>query len=875
MNWLTRFFSRRSIYRDLSEELQAHLDERITELMDAGVSRKEAEHAARREFGNVTLIERQGRETWQWLLLENFLADLRFAFRSLRKNLSFSLTSVFVLGLGLAACISIFAFVDAALIQPLPYKNLSRLVAVYESIQMIPRSNLSYADYQDWKKQNIVFEAMDAWTGNGYLLRTPSGMKPVPGARVTDGFFRTLGVKPALGRDFYSGEDRPAAAPTVILTYAAWQNRFGARPDIIGQNVTLSDTAYTIIGVLPRDFHFALSGQAELWTTLRTLQYCEKRRGCHNLYGVARLKDNISIETASTEIKGIAQQLQQQYPDTNRGQDAAIVPLKEAIVGKVRPLFMVLLAGAGLLLLIACANISSLLLVRSESRRREIAVRNALGASRLRLLVQFIAEGSVLVVASATLAFIASAWLIGLIVSLIPAEVRVNVPFLSKLGLNLHVFVFGSGLTLVAAALFCLTPALNLSLQQMKEGLAEGSRGSAGNAWRRLGSKLVVVELAIAVTLLVGAGLLGKSFYRLLHVELGFQPSHLAALDVIAPASRFAKEEQIVTFARTLVDRISSLPGVAGVGITSKVVLSGNGNTTWIRFAGRPYHGEHNEVNEREVSPKYFTALQAPLISGRNFAEADDASKPRVVIINQSLARQYFAGENPIGKQIADIDLKPASVEEIVGVVKDVREGSLDAEIWPAIYEPFNQHPDTYLSLVIRTSQSEDAALPMIEAAIRDFDPDLAMTNESTMNQAIDESPTAYLYRSSAGLVGGFAALALLLSVVGLYGVVAYSVSQRTREIGVRMALGAQRRSVVKMILREAGRLTVVGIVAGLGCAVGAAALMRGVLFGVQSWDIPTLGAVAVTLAVSAMLASYLPARRASNVEPVVALRHE
>jgi predicted permease len=863
------------MYDDLSEEIQVHLHEKVEELVAAGVSRKEAEQTARREFGNVTLTESEGREAWQWLSVENFVSDLRFGLRTLRKNLAFSLTSIMVLGLGLCACISIFMFVDAALIQPLPYQNVSRLMSLYESVEMIPRAHLSYADYRDWKKQNTVFEAMDAWTESSYLLRTPSGTKPVQGVRVTDGFFRTLGVIPALGRDFYSGEDRPEAPPSAILTYTAWQNRFGARPDVIGQLVTLGDTAYTVVGVLPREFHFALRGQAEFWTTLRNLEYCEQRRSCHNLYGVARLKEGVSIETASTQMKGIAQQLQLQYADTNRGQDAAVVPLKEAIVGNVRPLLLVLLTGAGLLLLIACVNVASLLLVRSESRRREIAVRSALGASRARLLVQFVTEGSVLVAASLALGLFGAEWVTRLLVVLIPAELRANIPFLARLGFNLHVTVFAGALALLAAGLFCLTPALSLSFHQMREDLAEGSRGSAGNTWRRIGAKLVVVELAVAMILLVGAGLLGKSFYRLLHVELGFQPSHLAMMDVVVPASRFDKNEQVVTFARTVEDRVSHLPGVAAVGLTSKMVLTGNDDTVWIRFADRPYHGEHNEVNERKVSAGYLTALQAPLIGGRFFSDAEDSSKPRVVIINQALARQYFAGEDPIGKKIGDIDSSPNSMQEIVGVVKDIREGSLDAETWPAIYEPLNQQPRTFFTLVARSAQSEESVLSTIEATLRNIDPDLATMNEGTMNQAINESPSAYLHRSSAWLVGGFASLALLLSVVGLYGVVAYSVSQRTREIGVRMALGAQRGSVVQMVLGEAGRLTAFGLVIGLACAVGVTALMRSVLFGVESWDLPTLVGVAVVLTVSALLASYLPARRASNVDPVVALRHE
>jgi predicted permease len=377
------------------------------------------------------------------------------------------------------------------------------------------------------------------------------------------------------------------------------------------------------------------------------------------------------------------------------------------------------------------------------------------------------------------------------------------------------------------------------------------------------------------MVLLVGAGLLGKSFYRLLHVNIGLQPDHLATLEVAAPKSSYAKDEQAIALERQVVRRIASLPGVRSVGISNQLPVSGNGNTTWIRVLGRPYHGEHNEVNERDVSSDYFTTLQAKLLRGRYFTDAEDTSKPRVVIINQALARQYFPGDDPIGKKLGDTDLSSKSITEIIGIVDDIREGSLDSEIWPAVYYPFNQSPDTYFSLVVRTSQTEQSLFRTLIASIRQIDPDIVTSPGATMSEMIEDSPSAYLHRSSAWLVGGFAALALLMGVVGLYGVVAYSVSQRTREIGVRMALGAQRSTVYRLILKEAGWLTAVGIVVGLLCSLAAAALMRKLLFGIQSWDVPTLAAVAAVLAVAALVASYIPARRAASVNPLDALRAE
>jgi predicted permease len=801
--------------------------------------------------------------------------DLRYAFRQLRKSPGFACTAVLILTLGIGASVSIFGFVDAALIKPLPYKDPTRLVDVTESVAMIPRANLSYPDYLDWKRLNQVFSSMDVYNGTGYLLRTSDGTEPVPGVRVSDGFFRTLGIKPALGRDFYAGEDLPAAPRTVILTYATWQKRFDGRASVTSETVTLTGIPYAIVGVLPADFQFAPRGNAEFFTTLHASDSCALRRSCHNFNGIGRLKDGVTVEMALANMQTIARQLELQYSNDNRGQGATVSPLAEVFVADIRPILLVLLGGAGLLFVIACVNVSSLLLVRSESRKREIAVRGALGASRVRLIRQFMTEGLVLVTIGCLLGVITAGGAMRLLTQLISKDMMANLPYLAGLGLNLHVLLFSATLALIAALLFSLPPVLRLPLNRLREGLTEGGRGYAGTLWRRFGSNLVVVELAIAVVLLVAAGLLGKSFYHLLHVDVGFQTDHLATLGVALSDTTYAKDEQLVAVERQIISRVKSLPGVESAGVSSVLPVSFNGNTTWIRVVGRPYNGEHNEVNERDVSSEFFTTLHAKLLRGRYFTDAEDASKPLVVMINQALARKYFPGEDPIGKKLGDTDLSPKSITEIIGIVEDVKDGSLDSEIWPAVYYPFNQNGDNYFSLVVRTSQAEQSLLPTLVATMREIDPGIGTMDVATMADRIDDSPTAYLHRSSAWLVGGFAFLALLLGVVGLYGVIAYSVSQRTREIGVRMALGAQRASVYQLIMTEAGWLAGIGIAAGLLCSIGAATLIRGLLFGVRSWDLATLAAVSTVLAISALLASYIPARRAARVDPMVALRYE
>lgn len=807
--------------------------------------------------------------------MTGFVQDFRYALRQLRKSPGFAATGILILTIGVAASTAIFGFVDAALIKPLPYQNPSQLVMVTGSVSVLPRANLSYPDYLDWKKLNQVFTSMDVYRDEGFLVRTPSGTEPVSATRVSDGFFRTLGIAPMLGRDFYPGEDLPEAANTVILSYTTWQKRFGGRKDVIGEPVSLSGVPYTIVGVLPQSFQFAEQGSAEFWATLHPTDSCSRRRSCHDLVGIGRLKDGVSVSMALADMTAIARQLEIQYPADNRGQGAFVAPLSDVIVKDVRPILLALLGGAGLLLIIACVNVSSLLLVRSESRKREIAVRGALGASGLRLMRQFMTDGFVLVAASSALGVFLARAAMQVLTSLISKDILVGMPYLSGLGLNLHVLAFAGTISVGAMILFSFTPLLRLPLREIREGLNEGGRGYAGTLWRRFGANLVVVELAVAVVLLVGAGLLGKSLYRLLHVDIGFQADHLATVGIALSDTAYPKDEQQVAVARQILDRISHLPGVTSAGITNRLPVSFNGNTTWIRIVGHPYNGEHNEVNDRDVSSAYFSTIKAKLLRGRYFTDADDSTKPHVMLINQKLAQRYFAGEDPIGKKIGDTDLSPKSIYEIVGVVEDVKDGSLDSEIWPAVYYPFNQSPDTYFSLVVRTSQAEGSLLSSIVTAVREIDPGIGTMDEMTMARKINDSPSAYMHRSSAWLVGGFAITALLLSVVGLYGVIAYSVSRRTREIGVRMALGAQRRSVYQLILKEAGWLISVGIAAGLVCSVGVGTLIRGLLFGVSSWDISTLSTVSLVLGVSALVATYVPARRAAQVDPSVALRYE
>ena len=867
-------FGRGRFRSDLDDEMDFHRDQAVRELLASGMTREAARREAALRFGNATRLRERSSEVVGFGV-ESIFQDLRFAVRQMSKNPGYAVLAVFILALGMAVSIAIFGFVDAALLQPLPYTNPDRLVSVDESAAVFPRSNLSYEDWKDWKRMNKTLSSLEVYTGTGYLLHGPEGAEPVAGRRVSDGFFSTLGVKMALGRGFLPGEDRPGKPKIAIIPYGTWLKRFGSRRDVIGQSVNLNGDNYTIVGVLPRDFTFAPGRDSEFYAPLLDPSPCEKRRSCHNLDGIGRLRDGVSLPTALADLKAVAKQLEIQYPGSNRDQGASMMPLADLLVGDVRPILIILLAGAGLLLVIACSNVGSLLLVRAESRRREIAVRGALGATPLRLSLQFVTEAIALATAGLLLGLPAAAWCMKAVVHVLPETMILHLPFVAQAGLTPHVIAFAGAIGLIAALLFAATSVLRLSSQPIRDGLAEGGRSAAGRLWRRVGANLVVVQLAIAVVLLVGAGLLMRSLYRLLHVDLGLDPTHLATVQVMAPDNTYKNQDQYLTLYREIDRRISALPGVASVGITSDVPVQCNCNTDWIRFLGKPFHGEHNEVLERDVSPAYFSTLKASLVRGRMMDEGDVKGKPRVVVINQTLARRFYPGEDPIGKKFGDGDLSPGSIREIVGIVADIREGGLDSEPWPTEYEAILQDPGDYFAVAVRTSQDEGAMLPTLVTTLRGIDHNLGVFDEKTMAQQINLSETALIHSFSSWLVGAFGVVALLLGVVGLYGVIAYSVSQRTREIGVRMALGAQRTAVYRMVMRQAGWLTLVGLSVGLASAVGTSLLLRSLLFGVKAWDAYTLAGVALVLGSSAMIASFVPAHRAASVNPTEALRVE
>jgi macrolide transport system ATP-binding/permease protein len=858
----------------LREELDYHIHREAQKYRDHGARPQTAARKARVALGGVERTIQQCREARGTKLVTDLLQDVRFAARQLKRSPVFTLIAVAVFTLGIAAGTVAFAFVDAALVKPLPYSHPSRLVSLFERLPIGDRYHLSYFDYQDWKRRNHVFSSLDVFRPDRFTIPTSSGEDAVPGALVSAGFFSTLGVSPILGRNFRPGEDQRSAPSTVILSYETWQNRFGANRDILGTTINLNGDLSLVIGVLPRGFYFPPAGPAGFFKTIHG--FCADQRTCYPYYGIARLTNGVSVQTAATDLAAIAHQIAVSFPLSNRDRSANVLPLTDAILGSIRPTLLTLLTGAAALALIGFMNVTGLLLVRAEARRREIAVRKALGASRNRLLRQFAVEGFLIAGFGGLLGLTLATLSLGSIASLVPTEFLDSMPYLQAFHTNWHVVAAALLLSILGGSLFTLGPATQLFQINLQQGLAAGGRSVTTGSWRRLGAVLVIAELAMTATLLTSGGLLAKSFYHLLHKDIGISADHLAVLHVLGPDNSTSAEQ--VAWEQQIRSQLSTLPGVDSVGVSEELAVSG-GESYKMHFAhfhplGKTGPGIGDEAADEGAGVGYFETLQASLIKGRFFQETDDATRSRVAVINQTMAAQEFPGENPIGKFLIDQYDEKHPIE-VIGVLGDIQDGPLDIRPSAAVYSPFKQFPGSEFYLTIRTATAAGAILPSVVHRLHHAEPGLITDQESTMTARIDTSPSAYLHRSAAWVVASFAGIALLLGTVGLYGVISFSAERRTREIGIRMALGAQRSSVYALILKEAGVVLAFGLAAGLLCSIAATSLLHSLLYGVQPWDLEIALSVFAPLSVAAFLASYLPARRAASTDPTLALRAE
>ncbi|HYL84914.1 MAG TPA: ABC transporter permease [Candidatus Angelobacter sp.] len=885
MNWLKQLVSRRRLYSDLSEEIREHLEEKTEELVSNGMPRREAEAAARREFGNVTRTKEDSREVWRWTYLENFLLDIRYGLRTLQKNPGFTAIVILTLALGIGANTAIFSVVYAALIRPLPYRQPERLITLGEvrpqegqSTQVDTRNwNVSYPDYLDWQRQSKSLEALAGFNGDGFVLHGAGEPQMILGAQATINFFSTLGVKPILGRDFASGEDIAKGPKVAILTYGSWVTRFGSDPHILGRTIQLDDNSVSIIGVLPREFEFAPRGNAELWVPLHIQNDLVTRRSLRWMPVIGRLAMGFSPQQAQSEFHTITAGLAAAYPKENGAIQVVMIPLRDRIVGQVQPLLLILFGAVGFVLLIACANVTNLFLVRTAGRKREFSIRAALGAGRGRLISQVLAESMMLAAAGGVFGLLLAEWGTSLLIGAIPQSLLDSAPFLRDAHANLPVLTFLCGAVIFSGLGFGLMPALQVSHGHEGEALKEEGRASAGGIRTRLRSALVIAEIAFSLLLLIGSALMVKSLAALLDRNPGFDTQNLLVFFVNLPSSAYPKDPDAIRFDREFTSRVRSLPGVAGVTSNSVVPLQGGGNTIRFLIEGQPVEtGHENECNIRDISTNYFSVMKIPLRAGRFFEDsADSETAPQHMIVNEAWVKQYAHGENPLGKRVKFTYSPKEKFREIVGVVGNVAEASLDGPDEPSLFLPFSQDANSFIPYLVRAAGNPAAMVNAIRGTLHDQDPRLVVLLPLTMEQIISQSPSVFLRRYPSYLIGSFAALALILAMVGLYGLISYSVAQRTRELGIRIALGAQQNDVMRLVLGEGVRLTLIGVAFGLGAALALTQLMRSLLFGVSAVDPVTFASVAVVLTVVAMVSCYLPARRAMRTDPAAALRYE
>ena len=809
--------------------------------------------------------------------MDNLLQDIRFGLRMLRRSPGFACVVVATLALGIGANSAIFSIVSAVLLRPLPYKDSDRVVMIWETFgkQDFSQVPASVPNYLDWKEQSRSFEDMAAafaMPEYGFNLVINGEPERVRGGRATSSLFPVLGIKPALGRGFLEEEDKPGGPPVVLISQSLWKRRFGSDPQAIGRSVGVDGTPRVVVGVLPQEIQ-AL-GAVDLWTP-RALSRSEPR-GDHNIGVIARLKSEISVKQAQAEMSAISQRLAKQYPDTNREWGVAVIPISEVYSGPIAPALLVLQVSVGFLLLIACANVASILLARAVDRKREISIRAALGANRRRIVFQLLTESVALALAGGALGLFMAGWGVGILRDMLPDII----PRLKTMSIDYRVVIFTAGLSVLTGILFGLAPALRASRSDLAQTLKEGGGKQAGStSSQRARSLLLVGEVALTLALSIGAGLLVKSFVKLMSVNPGLQADNVLTMSLNLPDAKYPHDQQKVDFFRRLIERVQALPGVNSAATISVLPLRSDFlnmrfNVAGFVVEGHPaiVRGQEPNADFRMISPGYFRTMGIALQKGRIFNEQDTQDKPKVVIINDTMVRRYFPNEDPIGKRLRIIPTDSVPYA-IVGIVGDVKLYGLSSTIEPAIYLPFSQNPRIAMHLVVNSSTDPAALSATVRREIMALDREQPVADVRTMRRVLSESVMPQ--RLITSLLGVFAALALALGIVGIYGLTAISVSQRTREIGIRMALGAQRSDVLSMIIRKALLIALVGVGLGVLCSLALTRALSGLLYGVTATDPLIFFSVPMLLIAAAAFASYVPARRATQVDPLVALRYE
>jgi putative ABC transport system permease protein len=883
-------FRRRRKHGDFGAEVEAHLQLEADRLEERGMSRQEAEAAARRSFGSVTAATERFYESGRWSWWDHLKQDLRFALRLMAKSPVLTAAIIMTLALGIGANSVVFSVVRAVVLRPLAYEKPEQIVQVWEhGLRSGGESDwVSFPNFRDWQRQNRVFEDMAAYRYALLTMTGDQGAESFLALEATDRLFDVLGVEAMLGRTFLPGDDKPGQQGVAVISAALWERRFGGDPAIAGKTVNIDGAPYSIAGVMEPSFQFLsnIPGEVaappiELWIPMREQPDLESRNS-HNFWALARLKDGVSLEQARAEMRSIAENLARQYPDSNTDMGAAVAGFQDHIVGSVRPALLILLGAVGLVLLLACANIANLLLSRAESRRREIAIRQAIGASRARLIRQTLTESLLLASAGAAGGMALAHFGIGLVLRLGPA----NIPLLQQTTIDAQVALFTAAVSVAVGILFGLAPAVLGTRANVQDSLREaGSRSTVGAPNRTLRQMLVAGQVALAVLLLTGAGLLIRSFVHVAGLDPGFQAGRVLTAFLNLPAARYDDPARQTAFFEGALRRIRELPGVEAAAVSNSVPLTGINDQGSIRVEGQPdpAPGEDGpQANRPSVSRGYFETMGIGLMEGRLFDEQDRADSAEVAIVSDLAARTYWPGESPIGKRVGIYRgrgpmVRSAAGEwvwrEIVGVVRSTRHFGIEAPAKPEVYVPHTQAPSPFMVLVVRTQGDPAGLIPAIRGEVAALDPQQAMFAFQTMEDLLATAGSRRRFQTS--LLAAFAALALLLAAIGVYGVMAYTVAQRTREIGLRLALGAQPRDVVAMMLRKGLLMTMTGMAFGLAGAVGLSRLLTNLLFGVSALDAPTFAAVGALLMLVAAVAAYIPSRGAARIDPLAALRED
>jgi len=800
-------------------------------------------------------------------MFANAIRDARYAVRQLVKSPGFTLVALVTLALGVGTTTAIFSVVNGVLLRPLPYPEPESLVRVHEIVPQYGRFSVAPATFLDWRQQNTVFERIGAYNTTSGTFSDANGPERVQGAAVSWDVFELLRVAPARGTGFTADQDKPGANNVIVLSHGMWQRRFGGDPNIAGKTVSLSGTPVTILGVMPAGFYFP-NRTAEFWRPL-ALNPANASRGGHFLGVVARVKQGRTLAQAGGEMKSISERLALQYPENSAKESAEVVLLHEQIVGAIRPALMTLLAAVGVVVLIACANVANLLLVRASVREKEVAIRTALGAGRRRLVMQMLAESLVLAVAGGALGVL----LAYLAITPIQTLGAGSIPRVADVTLDRTVLAFAFAVSIATGVLFGLAPAWHAARAGVGAVLKEGGRSSVGAGGRWIRSTLLVAEMALSIVLLVGAALLLRSFAKLANVDPGFQPERVLTFQVALPQPSYPDDARRVLFFDRLVEKLGASPGVRAAGMVQTLPMRG-GYVLTFDVEGRPpaKPGEEPSANHRAVSPNYFQTLGIPLRRGRVFTAADADNTQFVALLDEAFVRKHFANEDPIGKRIA-IGNGAKSPYEIVGIVGDVHYEGLDSTATPTMYVPFKQDVFSQMWMLARTDGDPAQLSSVAQQAVREVDPALPAFSMSPLGTIVSDSIAQR--RFSMLLLGLFAVVALFLASVGLYGVVSYTVRQRTREIGLRLAIGAAPGNVLRMVLGAGMKLALVGVAIGLAGALALTQLIATMLFNVERFDPVSYGLTAALLLAVAALACYVPARRAMRVDPIVALQQE